>query len=170
MRNYGKPVTDDVVREFLPLDVAQYSLWMPGDLATAAIQSTRLNPVRTYDEIIELDDVHAACVTYLLRSGAPVFRDAKAHGIYTQALEDRLRQGLAPAAARDAALRGRLRAEGSYAPEGRHGARELKHGEWVGHPEYFDSAALEGLEEFVLERVGQAPQAGAVEVQFPHRQ
>jgi hypothetical protein len=31
MRNYGKPVTDDVVREFLPLDVALYSVWMPGD-------------------------------------------------------------------------------------------------------------------------------------------
>jgi hypothetical protein len=104
MRNYGKPVTDVVVREFLPLDVALYSIWMPGDLTTAAIQSTRLNPVRTYDEIIELDDVHAACVAYLLRSGAPVFRDAKALRTYTEALEDRLRQGLAPAAARDAAL------------------------------------------------------------------
>jgi hypothetical protein len=106
MRNYGKPVTDDVVRGFLPLDVALYSIWMPGDLGTAAIQSTRLNPVRTYDEIIEPDDVHAACAAYLLRSGAPVFRDAKAHRTYTEALEDRLRQGLAPAAARDAALAG----------------------------------------------------------------
>jgi len=104
MRNYGKPVTDDVVREFLPLHVALYSIWMPGDLTTAAIQSTRLNPVRTYDEIIELDDVHAACVAYLLRSGTPVFRDAKAHTTYTGALENRLRQGLAPAAARDTAL------------------------------------------------------------------
>jgi hypothetical protein len=47
MRNYGKPVTDDVVREFLPLDTALYSMWMPGDVTTAAIQSTRLNPVRT---------------------------------------------------------------------------------------------------------------------------
>ena len=61
MRNYGKPVTDDVVREFLPLDVALYSVWMPGDPTTAAIQSTRLDPVCTYDEIVELDDVHAAC-------------------------------------------------------------------------------------------------------------
>lgn len=30
-----------------------------------AIQSTRLSPVRTYDEIIELDDVHVACATDL---------------------------------------------------------------------------------------------------------
>jgi hypothetical protein len=104
MRNYGKPVTDDVVREFLPLDVALYSVWMPGDPTTAAIQSTRLDPVCTYDEIVELDDVHAACAAYLLRSGAPVFRDANARRTYTEALERRLRQGLAPAAARDAAL------------------------------------------------------------------
>jgi len=105
MSNYGKPVTDEVVRKFLPLDLALYSIWMPGDATTAAIQSTRLNPVRTYDEIIELDDVHAACAEYLLRSGAPVFRDARAHRRYTGALEDRLREGLGPAAARDAALR-----------------------------------------------------------------
>jgi hypothetical protein len=104
MRNYGKPVTDDVVREFLSLDIALYSVWMPGDPTTAAIQSTRLDPVCTYDEIVELDDVHAACAAYLLRSGAPVFRDANAHRTYTEALEGRLRQGLAPAAARDAAL------------------------------------------------------------------
>jgi hypothetical protein len=104
MRTYGKPVTDDVVRQFLPLDLALYSMWMPSDVTTAAIQSTRVDPVRTYDEIIELDDVHAACAAYLLRSGAPVFRDAKAHNAYTNALEDRLRQGLSPAAARDAAL------------------------------------------------------------------
>jgi len=105
MRNYGKPVTDDVVREFLPLDMALYSMWMPGDVTTAAIQSTRLNPVRTYDEIIELDDVHAACAAYLVRMGAPVFRDAKAHAGYVKALEAQLTQGLGPAAARDAALR-----------------------------------------------------------------
>src|SRR6185369_16591196 len=49
MRNYGKPVTDEVVREFLPLDIALYSVWMPGDPTTAAIQSTRLDPVCTYD-------------------------------------------------------------------------------------------------------------------------
>lgn len=104
MRNYEKPVIDDVVREFLPLDVALYSVWMPGDLTTAAIQSTRLDPVCTYDEIVELDDVHAACAAYLFRSGAPVFRDADARRTYTEALEGRLRQGFAPAAARDAAL------------------------------------------------------------------
>jgi hypothetical protein len=104
MRNYGKPVTDEVVREFLPLDVALYSVWMPGDPTTAAIQSTRLDPVCTYDEVVELDDVHAACAAWLLRSGAPVFRDANARRSYTAALEGRLRQGLAPAAARDAAL------------------------------------------------------------------
>lgn len=105
MSNHGKPATDDVVRTFLPLDVALYSVWMPGDMETAAIQSTRLDPIRTYDEIIERDDVHAACAAYLLGSGAPVFRDAKAHRDYTRALENQLRRGLAPAAARDAALR-----------------------------------------------------------------
>ena len=104
MSNYGKPVTEEVVREFLPLDIALYSMWMPGDVTTAAIHSTHVNPVRTYDELIELDDIHAACADYLLRSGAPVFRDARAHRHYTEALEHRLREGLAPAAARDAAL------------------------------------------------------------------
>jgi hypothetical protein len=68
MRNYGKPVTEEVVREFLPLDLAFYSLWMPDDVTTAAIQSTRLDPIRTYDELIELDDVHAACAAYLVRA------------------------------------------------------------------------------------------------------
>lgn len=105
MRNHGKPVTEEVIREFLPLDPALYSVWMPGDVMTAAIQSTDLDPVCTYDEIIELDDVHAACAAYLVRAGAPVFRDAKAHDAYTKALEDQLRRGLPPAAARDAALR-----------------------------------------------------------------
>jgi hypothetical protein len=66
---------------------------MPRDETTAAIQSTRLNPVRTYDEIIELDDVHAACAAYLIRMGTAVFRDAKAHAAYVRALEAQLLQG-----------------------------------------------------------------------------
>ena len=104
MRNYGKPVTEEIVREFLPLDLALYSVWMPGDVTTAAIQSTSLDPICTYHEIIELDDVHAACTAYLVRVDAPVFRDARAHRDYTRALEDQLRRGLPPAEARDAAL------------------------------------------------------------------
>ena len=105
MRNYGKPVTDDIVREFLPLDLALYSVSVPGDVTTSSILSTRLDPVRTYYEIIELDDVADACTTYLIGAGAPVFRDVGALFAYTAALEDQLRRGLAPAAAREAALR-----------------------------------------------------------------
>lgn len=108
MRNYGKPVTEEIVREFLPLDLALYSIWMPGDVTTAAIQSTRLDPIRTYDEIIELDDVHATCAAYLVRAGAPTFHDAKEQGAYTKALEDQLRCGLRPTEARSAALRANL--------------------------------------------------------------
>jgi hypothetical protein len=100
----GTPVPEEVVRQFLPLDVALYSLWMPGDLATAAIQSTRVDPVRTYDEIIEPDDVQEACTAWLLRAGAPFFRDAQEQRRYTAALESALRQGLEPAQARARAL------------------------------------------------------------------
>ena len=105
MRNYGKPITEEIVREFLPLDLALYSVRMPGDVTTSVILSTRLDPIRTYYEIIEIDDVAEACTTYLIRMGAPVFRDARARRDYTNALEGQLRQGLAPTEARDAALR-----------------------------------------------------------------
>ncbi len=108
MRNYGKPVTQEVVREFLPLDLALYSVWMPGDVTTAAIQSTSFDPICTYDEIIELDDVHAACAAYLIRAGVPTFRNAKEQGAYTAALEDQLRLGLRPAEARSAAMRAKF--------------------------------------------------------------
>lgn len=103
--NDGKPVTDDVVRAFLPFDLAAYSMWMPGDPSTGAITCTTVDPVCTYDEIIEPDDVRDACVAYLLRAGVPAFRDAKVHRSYTSALEAGLRQGLDPAQARELALR-----------------------------------------------------------------
>jgi len=105
MRNYGLPVTEDIIRQFLPLDLALYSVWMPGDVTTAVIASTRLDPLDTYDEIIELDDVGVACADYLVRAGAPTFRSVRDQDAYITALEDRWRQGLQPAEARDAALR-----------------------------------------------------------------
>jgi hypothetical protein len=113
-RNSIGPVTEDVIRGYLSLDLALYSMWMPGDITTASIQSTRLDPVRTYDEIIEYDDVHFACAAYLVRVGAPVFTKVKAHDAYTSELERRLRQGMPPETARDAALEatGALRREG----------------------------------------------------------
>lgn len=104
MRDSNGPVTDDVVRRYLPLDLALYAMWMPGDITTASIQSTGLDPVCTYDEIIERDEIHAACAEYLIRSGAPVFTTTRALDFYTTELEHQLRQGALPAMARDAAL------------------------------------------------------------------
>jgi hypothetical protein len=82
--------------------MALYSMWTPGDVTTAAIRSTRLNPVRAWDE--SNLTTSRSLLAYLIRMGASVFRDAKAHAAYVKALEAQLLQGLAPAAARDAAL------------------------------------------------------------------
>ena len=114
MRNSIGPITDDVVLSYLTLDLALYSMWMPGDITTASILGTRLHPVGTYDEIIEPDDVHLACAAYLVRIGAPIFTKVKAHDAYTSELERQLRQGMPPEAARDAALK----ATGTLKPEG----------------------------------------------------
>jgi hypothetical protein len=98
------PVTEEVVRSHLPLDPALYSIWMPGDITTVSIQSTWLDPVETLCELIGNAALHRACAGYLIRMGAPVFKDAKKHDAYVDALESRLREGISPAAARDAAL------------------------------------------------------------------
>ena len=113
-RNSIGPITDDVVLSYLSLDLALYPMWMPGDITTASIQGTSLDPVCTFDEIIEHDEVHLACAAYLVRIGAPIFTKVKAHDAYTSELERHLRQGLPPEAARDAALR----ATGTLRPEG----------------------------------------------------
>jgi hypothetical protein len=99
------PVTDEVVRSYLTLDPALYSIWMQGDITTALILSTSLDPVETFDELIESDDVNQACAAYLIRMGAPVFKDVKTQDAYVDALENDLRRGIPPAEARDAALR-----------------------------------------------------------------
>ncbi len=114
MRNSIGPINDDDVLRYLTHDLALYSMWMPGDISTASIQSTRLDPVCTYDEIIDHDDVHLACAAYLVRVGAPIFTKVKAHDAYTSELERHLRRGMPAKAARDAALK----ATGTLTPEG----------------------------------------------------
>jgi hypothetical protein len=99
------PVTDEVVRGYLTLDPALYSIWMPEDITTVLNQSTSLDPVETFDELIECDNVNEACAAYLIRMGAPVFKDVKTHDAYVDALENNLRRGLPPAEAGDAAVR-----------------------------------------------------------------
>src|ERR1700719_3345216 len=99
------PVTDEVVRSYLTLDPALYSIWMQGDITTALILSTWPDPVETFDELIESDDVNQACAAYLIRLGAPIFKDVKTHDAYVDALENNLRRGVPAAEARDAALR-----------------------------------------------------------------
>ena len=105
MTSTGELVPESVVRTYLPSDIALYSMWMPGDETTAAIQSTTTDPICTYDEVIEIDTIHQACALYLIRAGAPVFRNAAVHHRYTKALEAELRRGLAPIDARDMAMR-----------------------------------------------------------------
>ena len=94
-----------IVRRYLTRDIALYSLWMPGDISTSAIQFTDSELLVTFSYIIEKDDIADVCTTYLVNAGAPVFTDAKLRRAYTTELENQLRHGLSPEAAREAALR-----------------------------------------------------------------
>jgi len=106
MRKVDGPITEDVILQYLTEDIALYSIYMPAGVTTASITVTRevAGSVETYDELIELDDVAEACTNYLIRSGCPVFDDARAQDAYRKALEHQLRQGVVPQAARDTAL------------------------------------------------------------------
>ena len=105
MRKHKGPIDENVIREYLPLDVELYSISMPGDVTTSVIYDTWPDTLTTYYNLIEIDEVADACTKYLIQSGAPVFTDARRHRIYAKNLEAELRKGLRPAEARDAALR-----------------------------------------------------------------
>jgi hypothetical protein len=103
---------------------------MPGDITTAAIQRTRLDPVRTFDQIIERDDISDACVRYLVQNDVPCFVNAIRQQAYAHALEEQLRAGAVPEQAREAALRkvgGGMRAAGMLLRHAKvPGARQLQ--------------------------------------------
>jgi len=90
---------------FLPEDLALYSVWMPGDDPSGATITEIYPRVKRADSlIIENDDMALACTIYLMQSGVPVFKDARMETAYCDAVVDGLKRGLAPVAARDAAL------------------------------------------------------------------
>jgi hypothetical protein len=93
------PTGEEVVRGCLPLDPALYSLWQD-----AVIQGTSGSPAGVFDEIICDDEIHVACVNYLLRHGAPVFVHPHEQAAYMGELQRQLAAGLVPHAAREAAL------------------------------------------------------------------
>ena len=90
-------IVEDIVKRYIIIDPALYSLWMPGDISAAAIQFTDVELLRTYDYIIEDDEAADVWV--------PTFADTRSHTAYVNELEFQLKQGLMPKAARDAALR-----------------------------------------------------------------
>ncbi len=105
MRRHTGQVGEDVIRQYLPLDIELYSISTSGDITTSVIFVTRPETMITYYDLIEIDEVADACTRYLIQAGAPVFTEMRRLKAYTGKLEAELRKGVRPAEARDAALR-----------------------------------------------------------------
>ena len=97
--------SEQKIREFLPENLALYSVWMPGsDPAAATI--TEIYPRMNRADVltIENDGLALACTIFLIQSGVPLFSDVHKHDAYCDALVAGLKRGLEPQTARDAAL------------------------------------------------------------------
>lgn len=105
MRNYNGIITKEIVQQFLPHPLALYSVVMSGDITTSSILFTTRDPVCSYYETIEIDNIAEACTKYLIEAGVPVFREANSERDYLAALETQLRAGTVPEQARANALR-----------------------------------------------------------------
>ena len=105
MRRHIGPIDEDVIRQYLTLDIELYSISMLGDMTTSVIYSTWPDTMKTYYDLVEIDEVADACTRYLIQAGAPVFTEMRRLKAYTGKLEAELRKGVRPAEARDAALR-----------------------------------------------------------------
>ena len=105
MRRHIGPIDEDVIRQYLPLDIELYSILMPGDMTTSVIYSTWPDTMKTYYNLIEINEIADACTRYLIQAGTPVFTEMRRLKAYTGKLEAELRKGVRPAEARDAALR-----------------------------------------------------------------
>ena len=105
MRRHIGLVDEDVIRQYLPLDIELYSISMPEDMTISVIYSTWPDTIKTYYDLIEINEIVDACTRYLIQAGAPVLADSKKRKVYTGKLEAELRKGVRPAEPRDAALR-----------------------------------------------------------------
>lgn len=89
------------------------------DITTASILFTPTDPICSYYEIIELDDIAEACTIHLINAGAPVLRESATERAYLTALETQLRAGMTSVQARDEALRQVPAAQSSTCPGSR---------------------------------------------------